>query len=461
MQQAIDIRRASDGRRFDVYQNETIEVNMGGISLLNLADRTVSYTNSFKLPRTANNEQIFEFASQPTRNNLASIDVVITKGLFQKTAILKVKEFDGDYKCEVCYDVDSVISTLSELNFYTLPVNNQYTTIQEEQFPEPTTDQILLAVSSYTNNGALFSPFGYKSEVGNAAISVLSFFNRISALTGITFSGAMLTNADLLKTVIFNKYITFLYESGSSAFGFYRFKQLYNYGAVDMLSCKDVLKALSQILSFDIVIKNKNIELKPLSSLLLSTPINIENLDGKKTIEPVLSNINNILYKTDKRQPIKLGADSIISNGAGEKDIITIKSFIPVSYANTQESPFIRGGFDIKDSEATKEVIIMSTQNISASNDFRMTWGDLTSSSDFESIESIPLDLNGAYSSILNPIFSNPVILNTDGYIDILTADNIMNDRVILSVKLGGRYWVDDMKYNLTTGKAVLKLIKL
>ena len=86
MQQAIDIRRASDGRRFDVYPNETIEVNMGGISLLKLADRTVSYTNSFKLPRTPNNEQIFEFASQPTRNNRPSIEVVITKGLFQKTA---------------------------------------------------------------------------------------------------------------------------------------------------------------------------------------------------------------------------------------------------------------------------------------------------------------------------------------------------------------------------------------
>jgi hypothetical protein len=69
--------------------------------------------------------------------------------------------------------------------------------------------------------------------------------------------------------------------------------------------------------------------------------------------------------------------------------------------------------------------------------------------------------MSGYYSTVLNPIFANPVILSATGYIDPLTSDTIMNDRVIKSVKLGGRYWVDDMKYNLTNGNSVLKLIKL
>ena len=98
----LEIRTIS-GTRLDVYPTATIEVNMGGISLLNLQDRTATYTNSFKLPRTPTNESVFEFASQPTRNNRPVIDVIITKGLVQRLAVLKVIEFEKDYKCSVSY----------------------------------------------------------------------------------------------------------------------------------------------------------------------------------------------------------------------------------------------------------------------------------------------------------------------------------------------------------------------
>ena len=71
------------------------------------------------------------------------------------------------------------------------------------------------------------------------------------------------------------------------------------------------------------------------------------------------------------------------------------------------------------------------------------------------------LSLSGFYSNILNPIFANPVIIEASRYIDPITADTIMNNRVITSVQLGGRYWVDQFAYNLTTGQSKLTLIKL
>ena len=52
----INIYVFQNGNKLDVSQEETIEINMGGISLLNLQQRTYTHTNSFSLPRTPNNE---------------------------------------------------------------------------------------------------------------------------------------------------------------------------------------------------------------------------------------------------------------------------------------------------------------------------------------------------------------------------------------------------------------------
>ena len=104
MSQPISIY-TTDGVRLDVLPEATIEVNMGGISLLDLSSRTATYTNSFSLPRTPINESVFEFASQPTRNNRPVINVLITKGLFQRNAVLKVLEFGSESKSSVSYDI--------------------------------------------------------------------------------------------------------------------------------------------------------------------------------------------------------------------------------------------------------------------------------------------------------------------------------------------------------------------
>ena len=72
--QDIDIRTI-DGVKVDMLAGETVEVVMGGFSLLDLSLRSANYTTSFELPRTPANESIFEFASETTRYNRPNIPI--------------------------------------------------------------------------------------------------------------------------------------------------------------------------------------------------------------------------------------------------------------------------------------------------------------------------------------------------------------------------------------------------
>jgi hypothetical protein len=457
MQQAIDIRRASDGRRFDVYPTETIEINMGGISLLNLADRPTTYTNSFKLPRTENNEQIFEFASQPTRNNRPSIEVIITKGLFQRTAVLKVKEFDDDYKCEVSYDSRDFIKKLEAIDFLhgICGEGEEIDTALTDTASEIVKGQ---SVTTWRNDGLPFVvvtyPHSLARQIDNSiVISCQGFLTRVSNITGFTISGTLTTDPDFLKSFIFNKDIGIDFDQ-TTGHSLVRYKSLIG----DIVSAKDVMKALCQLFFADIYqISENHIEINKLS-IANRQVINIETLNYQKEISTSLVNANYIVYDTDKKIDSLFNSDFFTVNGTvGKKDILKINSFIP-QYFN-DESIYNTDGYDTASDDALKKVMIMS-YTVYRNNfiQFGYESGDYLN---ILSANAAPLALDQIYSSILNPIFANPVLLSANGTIDPLTADTIMNQRIINSVKLGGKYWVDEMKYNLTTGKAVLKLIKL
>jgi len=449
MQQAIDIRTL-DGQRFDVYPNETIEVNMGGISLLNLADRTVSYTNSFKLPRTPNNEAIFQFASQPTRNDRPSIEVIISKGLFQKNATLKVKEFDGDYKCEVVYDSDILIEKLKNTNFYSLPLE----TIIHVFPPDPTDKEILNKFCERTQTNRYFTPVTYNHRVGDAggggnsnAITVGSLISIIETNLSISFIGDMLSDSFFMNSFIFNKYVYL-------ELNYLNIEQVYSTSSFDVISISEIFKALSQIFCFDFIISGSTIELKSVINLIPLSGETIETLtNGGKHFSSGYAKENFIKYTiADKLVNENFGSDTILADGINNKTIIQLSSVIPPYFAGTYF------GYDMTDKDVYKKICIMGG-GVATLNTMRNS--SIPYTANITSVVAAPVDMAGFYSSILNPIFANPVILSADGYIDPLTADTIMNNRVISSVKLGGRYWVDEMKYNLTTGKSVLKLIKL
>ena len=79
----------------------------------------------------------------------------------------------------------------------------------------------------------------------------------------------------------------------------------------------------------------------------------------------------------------------------------------------------------------------------------------------FDVYDMAMVTLSGVYSTILNPILTQPIILEVTCILNSLTANDIINTRVIKSLQLGGRYWVDSMAHDLTTGNTKMKLIKL
>ena len=76
----INIYVFQNGNKLDVSQEETIEINMGGISLLNLQQRTYTHTNSFSLPRTPNNEAELGYIGLKQVYATPRVEVIIQRG---------------------------------------------------------------------------------------------------------------------------------------------------------------------------------------------------------------------------------------------------------------------------------------------------------------------------------------------------------------------------------------------
>ena len=471
MQQAINIFIEETSERLDLYPDESMEVNMGGISLLNLADRTATYTNSFKLPRTPINDKVFGFYSRAASTTIPTdIPVIIKAGLYQQSSILRGVEYDKDYKVKSSssglfdlmknitvdslfpwgYQYTNQFDTYEELLDYVFD-NPFYYPLYTKQTGELNLNNATVFVSIKDVIDKVCSHYGYTAEID-------SYFNFENDYYYKRFKMQFSrTNIYDLSDVIIGEYWkTIVYDF---------------YNTDENLKVSDVLKAICQTYLAYIVIDENQKKIKfnsVYSKIQNSNPIQIETLsEPKKTQETGYQNINRINYELDSTIEKNFGGGFFTdATKNGEKEILKISAYVPAA--------FMIGGrkiYDVLTAPAQKLIIatkssdtLLRTYRLDYNNEINGEPGNYETESLYftqDVYDMAIVDLSSVYNPILNPIFSNPVILNTDGYIDRLTADNIMNDRVILSVKLGGRYWVDDMKYNLTTGKAVLKLIKL
>lgn len=435
--------RTLTGTRLDIYPNATIEVNMGGISLLNLQDRTATYTNSFKLPRTPTNEAVFAFASQPTRNNRPSVDVIITKGLFQRQAVLKVLGFDKDYECSVSYsDTLNLIKDKTYeglLNDYVVAGN-----ITEEAFVRAACLGNLDILYLISNAKTIPHQDG---GTGSLVLKISAIFDIIANTYGLVFSGDLITSGVLNQTYIalpdlyifkqtqpISQYVAKIIDSGN------------------LLT--NLLREIAFIYFADIRFVGNVVYFNKIENILSNIGIRIDGFSFNKDIkDPYLSD-NYIAYSLSEKFTNKLSySDNFAGSGIGVKTAITLKSFLPYS---------LDGVVQITADENIAKIIICTDspiiENVNISYkgiDYPFIFGE-------DDIYNMAfLALSGFYSSILNPIFANPVILEASRYIDPITADTIMQNRVITSVQLGGRYWVDTMAYNLTTGQSKLTLIKI
>ena len=446
MDSPINITTLS-GVRLDVTPSATIEVNMGGISLLDLNSRTATYTNSFNLPRTKTNETVFEFASQPTRSNRPSIDVLVTKGLFQKKAVLKVIDFDKEYKCSITYDSENLIEQVKLLNIYDFVTDG--TVVYTFGSTEPTQEEIVLACNDI-NNGYFYpvtKPHTFTRNTtspNNCAISL----NKLIDIGGITFSGTLLDviGNDFDKSFIFMRNIFLSVQNISGTWKLILTKN----DTTSKILFSDVIQTISYIFFADVVYNENRIELNSFTTDF--TQIDLEGFTFKKSLTTPYEKNNYIRYTlVDSSIDVNFGADNISSVGSGDKVLVEIKNKIPKFYTG------IYGDYDILNDVSDSDIIIMGYEAELA----YMSYNAVDFIEVITAKVAKPLSMIGFYSNILNPIFSEPIFLDAAKNIDPFAANTIMNNRVINSVQLGGKYWVDSMAYNLTTGKSKLTLIKL
>jgi hypothetical protein len=467
MQSVIDIRLVSNGSRFDVSEKETFEINMGGVSLLNLGDRTATYSNSFKLPPTPNNQNLLLFSSQNTVKKYPLLDVIITKGLFQQRAKLKVISFDTSYNCTVTYT--NSLEVLKNTNAYDLNISTPYNS--STFISNNDTIQKLANGGSkgyYVFNGnevsanALTIPY-FSWDGKGLFFQIKDYFDLVETVTGVKITSSIinsLENIYILNPHAYRTYsvvsTTYTYKSEIDTVGV----------AKNKITVADILKTICQMFALELKISaySNSIELVPISEYLLNLPIYIDGFTGvQKGLYTDYLKVNNVNYDIEDAEKLtdNYAGDVITGNGIGTKEILKINNTIPKAYTSSYLSSATEPIFDYQ--KKTDKIVIASLTAYAGKTQALMSGTLVRSSIYINAYNAYAIDMNGFYSTTLglNKIFANPIILDANRWFNPLEANDIITNRVINSVQLGGKYWVDSMAYNLTTGQSKLKLIKI
>ncbi len=121
----INIYVFQNGNKLDVSQEETIEINMGGISLLNLQQRTYTHTNSFSLPRTPNNEKELGYIGLKQVYDTPRVEVIIQRGSINLRGFITVlNTTEKTIEVSFAYDDGGGFADLKNMNFYTMVYND-------------------------------------------------------------------------------------------------------------------------------------------------------------------------------------------------------------------------------------------------------------------------------------------------------------------------------------------------
>lgn len=444
MLQAIELIDKASLRRVDLYPNVKIELNMGGISLLSLSDRVQTYTNSFDVPRTPNNEYLFGHASHSTRNNRPVISVWMTVGLFQSDAILTVTAFDTSYKCVLSYSNPAYMEAMKTTTIGTLCDGTVLESgVSTETFIYDICTSNLLGwhnVLSYSATSSYYIP---STTIKSRSLGLLlpDFISLVETQFGITISGNLLSDADFQNAYL---NVTDAYVGRSGTVGNYTFTLFTESSLIVM----DVLKQIALLFFKDIRFSGvllEFIDIEKTGSVLVETL----NFQSKEILSGLGKN-NRINYTLSETFEDKnTYGDVFFSTGLDDKELLKLDAYIP------KDSGL--GMYDTRGDDSVSGKIVLSTVEFLDYVDVIFMATTLNVYSDKLTFYS----LSGKYSTYLNTIFENPIIINADGWMSSITASQLISERVILSKTLQGRYWVENMAYDLLTGLSKLKLIRL
>ena len=486
MSQPIKITH-QNGAEFDTSPNVNIELNMGGVSLLNLSEKTVSYTNSFNLPRTPNNDRLFGYSGFKDSKNRPKIKIFIQKGLFFKSALMTVKSVtDSAYSVSISYNENDIITALSDSYPHELYASEYFPPFYDGTgyIYNLTTDglsideafeQVIYGAANklaivddlpeagarpfftiFTNKAIICneSQVGYPkySDNGNIFSGVWHLLHWICKLYGLKLTGSVIDDPLFQRLIIRQPKVKYyVYDLNC-----YAYPDSDAYTAIKTTN-KDVLNAILKLFFAEFSVDNGEFRIDKLSDRFERSyeGVKIEGFTFEKDMTSGYSSHKNyITYKAKDEADKYYASDFFYGEGSvGTTDVVTINSIIPdtdsVGYVTTPEAI----GNDL--------MIAIDDENAGMLQG-QLSWNYGVSLSNISTIKKAAiLDIAPVYSSFMSDIFENPIILDVTGYMDILTMDEVMKKRVVYSIGLGGQFWVETLAYSLVTGNCKMKLIKI
>ena len=436
--QDIEIRTTA-GVKFDMFASETVEVVMGGFSLLDLSLRYANYTTSFKLPRTPTNEGILEFASETTRYNRPNVAVYVRFGTSDMSGYMKVVSFGTSYS--VTLKFTEFINAMSgyELNEIVADIANPVFTVygQENIASSICTSNKYTLFHSYSESSPiLLKEMGVYINQGE----IISMICRKAGYTAVFDAGVNLTTKFLFCR-------DWYYEIVQPTAGTYNV----NIKKTTNNQYKSISELLKQLclangIYFTADEQKKEVTFQKIETVLASTPIDIETLTlqakqhytGHGRNNTIKYSVGDGIYSFTKYA-------TFTADGATSKEVLQLEILIPSKVA---------GVHNLTD---VTELVTASREG--AKSDVWYSYQD-GGGSVFNTEYLITPDLAPVYA-FLQPVFADTFTITAKGYIGSLDISSIMQNRVIRSVTLGGIYFVDSLNYNINTGNSVLTLIKL
>ena len=456
MSQAIKLITDS-GVILDLNKGQTIELNMGGISLLNLDIRSISYTNSFTLPKTATNEKQLKYCSAVNNNNIEDININILDGLYSKKAVLSVLDVDKDYSCSIKYTglVDE---------FKTLLLHNLFDDYVGKIFYTHSNNSVSGMIQYLYNSGYIVPLNTYHSPSYTIKFNDGPFFISISKIIDIVCEkyGYKKVISDSLDFdndyVLVSNMVIKLWLTAILTVNLEPFYLPYE----ETLLVSDVLKAVCKTYLADFIIDDseKTITFKKLDDILDNTPLTLPyKYDYTKRFDKPYSYTNRVNYTVASGIDATFAGDYFLSNGTGEKVAVNIGAYVPLSYSWNSRSLY-----DVLSTDSRNKVIIgrrSSSHSKTVSYTYYNINNPVTTSGTFTVYDMVIVDIQDVYRLSLNNILDVPKIFEISTYMNYKDADYIIKNRLVKSISLQGLYFVETMAYNIETGSCKLKLIKL
>ena len=434
------------GVRLDV--DVPIELVMGGMSMLDLTTRFVNRSTSFNMKRTPINEHEFGFSSNPRRYATPSIEVDVIAGIYNFSGVLKVLGYsNGEYSCSLFFtDFNEQIKSIYLKDLLPSDTNILYsgTTMFNDMVSSDIYSLLYSKPSDLFNEATILSP-EVLEELG-VWVGVPTIMSLIESETGYTF-----VNVDSINFAE----IFYLIRD----YTYYKPIGLINELAIKEITdnsnhlCSDIIKSVMHICCsyYEVDELTKKIYIYSLQTRLQTTTTFFENfIINNKIIDPLFAATNRINYNLDSSLAENYKGGSFLSNGVGSANVLDINA----SIGSIHTSMFLEEYYNFI---GVSEIVLGKKGDTGYSRIYIDGYSNLTVNPlKYYNV----IDLQPKYS-FLESYLKEPIILEVSGNVPNFIARDLMTSKVFDSLKLGGRYFIDQMNYNISSGDSVATLIKL